>query len=71
MRRRSTADKENDEISLEFFYEEPLHKDSYDVQLIKDLFQSRKIRFNNDMRMKRFFRGENKMSTHTVSHERE
>ena len=38
MRRRSTADRENEEISLEYFYEEPLHKDSYDVQMIKDLF---------------------------------
>ena len=57
MRRRSVADKD-EEISLEHFYEEPLHKDSYDVQLIKDLFFSRKIRFNNETRMKRFFRND-------------
>ena len=71
MRRRSTGDSDKEEASLQYFYEEPLHKDNYDVQLIKDLFQTRKIKFNNEMRMKRFFRSDAKtLTTHTVSIEK-
>ena len=51
--------KETDEGNLEFFYEEPLDKEEYDYELIKDLFFRRRVKFTNETRMRRFFgRGE-------------
>ena len=67
MRRRSNLSQdgipglghEKDEGNLEFFYEEPLDKEDYDHELIRDLFFRKKVKFTNEMRMRRFFgRGE-------------
>ena len=56
--------KETDEGNLEFFYEEPLDKEEYDYELIKDLFFRRRVKFTNETRMRRFFgRGETRQTT--------
>lgn len=69
LRRRSETSPENshkhphnvnnqyNEGNLEYFYEEPLDKEDYDAELIRDLFFRRRVKFTQETRMRRYFRG--------------
>ena len=58
----STRDSSN----LAQFYEEPLEKEDYDVDLIKDMFFKKRINLTHDTKMRSFFRDEMQRITTTM-----